>query len=362
MTILIVIKGRPEMWHTGWDANADPLPPTDVSGLSDASGKTSGKAGCEASADPKPSPGSEPDVSTTLAATRAGIFRIHDPESQPEAGAGQEAAPILRQLSLDWSRLCALTSMRYTLRRWSAANPCFEGITSLGDLVDRIDAGDEQEADRLLLGLVRLAQAGHQLAARVVLQAMLPKLARMSRTTRPSSNDNRRRNDRAHITVATFWEVIYAYPVSRRHTRVAANLALDTLHRLTTDLRRPPADIPMDPEETAGRLASTPEASSHHPTGSPSPDADLLEVIAWALDVEAITPEEATVLVRVYLPSARDSSRAVIAERMGISQSALRQRTSRARRRLIAAVRAAADPVALATTAEQREAHSVGYR
>lgn len=280
---------------------------------------------------------------TTLAVPRAGIFRIHDPQSQPEAGAGQEAAPILRQLSIDWSRLCALTSMRHTLRRWAKVNSCFEGITSLGDLVDHIDAGDEQEADRLLLGLVRLAQAGHQLAARVVLQAMLPKLARMSRSTRPSSNDNRWRNDRAHIAVATFWEVIYAYPVSRRHTRVAANLALDTLHRLTTDLRRPPADIPLDPEE-AGRLASTPEASSSQPTGTPSPDADLLEVIAWALDVEAISGEEATVLVRVYLPSAGDSSRAMIAERMGISQAALRQRTSRARRRLIAAVRAMADP------------------
>jgi len=287
-------------------------------------------------------------VSTTLAAARAGIFRIHDVDSQPAFGGAQEAAPILRQLSQDWSRLCALSSMRHTLRRWAAANPCFEGITSLGDLVDRIDAGDEPETDRLLLGLVRLAQAGHQLAARVVLQAMLPKLARMSRTTRPSSNDNRHRNDRAHIAVATFWEVIYAYPVSRRHTRVAANLALDTLHRLTTDLRRPPADIPMDPEETAGRLAVTPEESTAQPTvtqtGTPSPDADLLEVVAWALDVEAISSDEATVLVRVYLPSAADSSRVALAERMGISQTALRQRTSRARRRLIAAVRAAADP------------------
>lgn len=299
-------------------------------------------------------------MSTTLAATRAGIFRIHDRDSQPTGGAGVEAAPILRQLSQDWSRLCALSSMRHTLRRWAAVNRCFEGISSLGDLVDRIDAGDEQEADRLLLALVRLAQAGHQLAARVVLQAMLPKLARMSRTTRPSSNDNRRRNDRAHIAVATFWEVIYAYPVGRRRTRVAANLALDTLHRLTTDLRRPPADIPMDPEETAGRLATVPEESAAHSTGTPSPDADLLEVIAWALDVEAISPDEATVLVRVYLPSAGDSGRAALAERMGISQAALRQRTSRARRRLIAAVRNAADPVvpaAGATTELARQAY-----
>ena len=280
---------------------------------------------------------------STLATSRAGIFRIHDLDDQP-TGAGQEAAPILRQLSHDWSRLCALSSMRHTLRRWSAANSCFEGISSLGELLDRIDAGDEEQADRLLLGLVRLAQAGHQLAARVVLQAMLPKLARMSRTTRPSSNDDRRRNDRAHIAVATFWEVIYAYPVTRRQSRVAANLALDTLHRLTTDLRRPPGDIPMDPGETADRLATTAQESTHHPAGTPSPDADLLEVIAWALDVEAITADEATILVRVYLPAAGDAGRIELAEDMGISHAALRQRTSRARRRLIAAVRSAADP------------------
>lgn len=295
-------------------------------------------------------------MSTTSGAHRAGIFRIHDLDSQP-TGTGQEAAPILRQLSQDWSRLCALSSMRHTMRRWAAANPCFDGVTSLGDLVDRIDAGDEDEADRLMLGLVRLAQAGHQLAARVVLQAMLPKLSRISRTTRPSSNDDRRRNDRAHITVATFWEVVYAYPVKRRPTRVAANLALDTLHRLTTNLRRPPADIPMDPQETAGRLANAPQDSSSHPDGVPSPDSDLLEVIAWALDIDAITPEEATILVRVYLPTTGDAGRGELADTMGISHTALRQRTSRARRRLIAAVRSAADPTAVPSPNSARPAY-----
>lgn len=293
-------------------------------------------------------------------AASTGIFRIHDIDGEPPAGDVGAPAGIFRQLSHDWSRLCAPPSARHAVQCWAATDAIFEGVASPGQLVDRIDAGGERDADRLLLALVRLAQGGHQLAARVVLQAMLPKLARMTRTTRPSSNDNRLMDDRAHITVVTFWEVVYAYPTDRRPDRVAANLALDTLHRLTNDLRKPPADIPMDPEETAGHLARASEARATgslttgasmtgddtlQPTDQPSSDADLLEVIAWALDVAAISPREAAILVRVYLPPAEEPTRGELAKEMGISHEALRQRTSRARRRLIAAVRDAADHV-----------------
>jgi hypothetical protein len=259
---------------------------------------------------------------------------------------------IFQQLCDEWTRLCALSSTEHNLRRWARTEPVIDGAAGLGDLLDRIDAGDDAQADHLLLALVRLAQGGQQLAGRVVLQAMLPKLARMTRTLRPSSNDDRWLEDRRHIAVATFWEVIYVYPTARRESRVAANLALDTLHRLTSDQRKPVEEIPLDPQEATGRLAQRAYEDPHERLGSLNPDSGLLEVIGWGLEVDAITRDEAILLVRVYLPPPGAAGGAAVAGEIDVTHAAVRQRVSRARRRLIAAVRAdieteAAEPIAV---------------
>ena len=224
------------------------------------------------------------------------------------------------------------------------------GLASLGALVDEVDASTGAREDQLLLALVRLAQGGQQLAGRVLLQAMLPKIATMVRRMRPSSNDDRWVEDRRQIAVATFWEVLQNYPAQRRQSRVAANLALDTLHQLTRGLRRPPVDIPLDPDDASARLSSRSYTEPRMASDGLSSDADLLEVIAWALDVRAISTEDASLLVRVYLPDPRHegSSGAGIAEELKLSHAALRQRCSRARRRLIEAVRADANGQVLA--------------
>ncbi len=254
---------------------------------------------------------------------------------------------IFGQLCDEWDRLCRLSSTRHNLRRWARAEPVLGGTDSLGDLLDRIDAGDDGEADRLLLALVRLAQVGQQLAGRVVLQAMLPKIARMSRTLRPSSNDDRWAEDRRHIAVATFWEIIYVYPADRRESRVAANLALDTLHRLTSDRRKPMVEIPLDPEEAAGRLAQRSYVDPHECLGTITADSSLLEVITWGVEVAAISRDEASLLVRTYLPPPGAGGGAGVAGEIDVSRAAVRQRVSRARRRLIAAVRADVEPDAV---------------
>jgi hypothetical protein len=282
-----------------------------------------------------------------------GRFRIHTGglDVPPE----RECGGIFVQLSQEWIRLATLPSMPRTLRRWGRAEPPLAGFVSLGDLVDGIDRAQGSAEDELLLALVRLAQSGQQLAGRVVLQAMLPKLACMVRRMRSSSSEDRLIEDRRHIAVATFWEVLNAYPTQRRQARVAGNLALDTLHQLTSGLRKPPADIPLDPQEASERLAVCSYEAPRLRGEGLTADADLLDVIAWGVDVAAITREDASLLVRVYLPDPRDGQGvAGGAEDLGLSHAALRQRCSRARRRLIAAVRAeTADgqPGTLAVTA-----------
>ncbi len=273
-----------------------------------------------------------------------GLFRAHA-QDQQQAGQADGEAGIFVQLGQEWIRLGVLPSMASTLRRWARAEPALAGTTSLGALVDRIDASHGAQEDSLLLALVRLAQGGQQLAGRVLLQAMLPKIARMARTLRPSSNDDRWVEDRRHIAVATFWEVLYAYPTNRRASRVAGNLALDTLHELTRDQRKPPGDIPVDPEEAADRLAGSGYHEPRMQAGGLTADSDLLEVIAWGLDVAAINSDEAALLTRVYLPDPNaEGGSADLAQALGLSAAALRQRCSRARRRLISAVQADLEP------------------
>lgn len=282
-------------------------------------------------------------------------FRAHAQglDGPPSLSGPPATAGIFQQLIDEWARLCTLPSLTRTLQRWTDAEPALSGSSSLGGLIDHIDDAGEDEKDRLLLALIRLTQDGHQLAGRVVLQAMLPKIARIVRGLRSSPNDQTI-EDRRHLGVATMWEVIHAYPAGRRQSRVAANLALDTLHRLTDNLRKPEADVPMDPEEISGHLARGRRAGAVHSdaerqsgTGSScegiSSDAELLEVISWAVEIGAIVPDEGSLLVRVYLPEPGREGSATVAADLGLSPAALRQRCSRARRRLIAAVRADAE-------------------
>jgi hypothetical protein len=268
--------------------------------------------------------------------------------SSPASGRNGDrahSAGIFGQLVDEWSRLCQLPSLGPQLRRWSTSEPALAGLVSLQQLITRIDEGTREEDDALLGALIRLAHTGQTMAGRVVLQAMLPKLVRFSSTTRPT-RDSDRAEDHRHVIVATFWTVLARYPIGRRPSRVAAGLALDTLHALTAETRAGIVELPMPTdamEQVSGQVHEP--AGAGHPGGHPGglgSDADLLEVIAWGLDARVLSGQDAAVLSRVYLPADGRSSSAALAAELGLSPAALRQRCSRARRRLIAAVQAEA--------------------
>ena len=169
-------------------------------------------------------------------------FRQHDqvPTDVPSS--------IYRQLCREWVQLNALTSSETTVRRWGRLEPALAGHIRPSDIVDAIDAATPTRQNEMLAALTRLLQAGHQLAGRVVLQAMLPKLVRITLRTSATSSDNAWTEDRHHITLAEFWDVLATYPLHRRPDKIASNLALDTLHRVS-GVRRPEPDIPLDPTE-----------------------------------------------------------------------------------------------------------------
>lgn len=277
------------------------------------------------------------------------MFRQHD------VAPTEVVSPLFRQLTQEWAELHAQTSTAGIVRRWGRAEPALAGFTRPGEILDAIDAGDPPVKDELLLALLRLFQDGHQLAGRTVLQAMLPKLTKTATATNPTlcTSMNAWDEDRRHITVAEFWDVMTHYPVHRRPGSVAQNLALETLHRVTA-VRAPRPPIPVDTSEPDAPQYRHPHALD--PADDPavaveglSVDADLLQVLTWAVSTSALTRHEAHLLATVYLPQ-KSCGFAATAEELGLSESAVRQRCSRAARKLKAAVRAEMDlPIDTAT-------------
>ncbi|HYO17989.1 MAG TPA: hypothetical protein VES02_04890 [Dermatophilaceae bacterium] len=170
---------------------------------------------------------------------------------------------------------------------------------------------------------------------------MLIKLGRITLRTRCTSSDNAWAEDRRHIAVAEFWDVLANYPLERRPHKIAANLALDTLHRLTGETRGQRPDRPLDPtelpEEQTCRLMVAPVTDPEQIVLTV--DADLVQVVTWAVARNVITAGDAEMLVQAYLPTPGTSGTAAAAARLGLTDIAIRQRCSRARKLLVVAVR-----------------------
>lgn len=256
-------------------------------------------------------------------------FRHHD--HRPS----QVSSPLYRQLIDEWIDLNQLNSSRLAVRRWGRAEPALQGYDRPADLVDAVDVADAAGQDRMLLALIRLTQTGHQLAGRVVLQLMLPKLGRIAIRTAGHGSDSAWTEDRRHIVVAEFWAVVSGYPVDRRPSRVAANLSLETLRRVTNPRGREP-DRPVDPEMLKRR------AGDHLDLGLPgtlTSDSSFDDVLGWAVRHHVISHADGQLLARVYRPQPGPSATAEVARDLGCTAAAIRQRCSRARRQLISAVR-----------------------
>jgi hypothetical protein len=137
---------------------------------------------------------------------------------------------VLRQLDQEWERMAESLYGRRAVRGWGAGEPLFDGVRSLGALVERInERGRAEESDAIILVLLRHA-AEDDLAARTVLQAMMPAIKNL--TSKFSTCGAWSAEETAAVVVAAMWERIRTYPIERRPRKVAANLALDTRQRV----------------------------------------------------------------------------------------------------------------------------------
>lgn len=214
---------------------------------------------------------------------------------------------VVGGLNTEWEDLVDLT--RGCLPCW-AGHPALLGCRDLDDVLLAIRGAP----DAVLLALLDAARAGDELAPRVVLQAMLPKMVLMARRDRSAGVED---------YVAQLWCVVRAYPVDRRRARVAANLALDTLKHVSRERRAGPSLL--------ADVAAEAEIEAVVAYGSGALRSEAARLLASAQELALVDPQTGAILRTVYLDGL--SSREA-ADRHGGTAEMVRYRCSRAVRHL----------------------------
>ncbi|MFD5025029.1 hypothetical protein [Streptomyces sp. NPDC058373] len=258
---------------------------------------------------------------------------------------------VFVELNAEWALVCAEPSTASTVGRWLTAAGIFgagEAPDHLDDLLAELAHRDRskgrQHSDRWLAALIRIAVGtgpDAQLAARVVVQAMLPAAVRLTQSLLRPERDF---DVVGQVVVASLYQVVRTYPASRPQ-RFAANLKLETLHRASRELQADaePAGVTWAPElaalpgdqdvaEEANRRLLA--AQAHHVL-SENPDsvsgarAELLELLVWGVTAGLVDIDRA----RAIASEAREGAREA-AEQAGVSPAAWLKRRSRTVSRL----------------------------
>ena len=134
---------------------------------------------------------------------------------------------VVAALEREWAAL-AMTTLSGRLRRWSQREPRLAAFSTASELLGSLRRlrGDHDAENAILAALLREAQTD-PLAARVVLQALLPGLKRLASRLLHTAAE---RDELWSLLLAHGWERIRSYPLERRPRRIAANLLLDTAH------------------------------------------------------------------------------------------------------------------------------------
>ncbi|MFF4449942.1 hypothetical protein [Streptomyces sp. NPDC001502] len=287
---------------------------------------------------------------------------MHDAQ-HPAASGG-----IFDRLDADWAALCADPAIQAAVTDWLTADHLADGIAAATGVRTRPLAPDQLLAalrpvtgrvpdpltDSVLRVLLRRAAGRDQsanVAARVVVQAMIPAAIRITRSQiRPTYG--RSRDTVGHMTVAALYEVCRSGRIHHRPGRPAANLALDTLRLVLAELAAEQgsgtedlsaAAVFVDPTPGPYRIAHAramraAAAAAGLPTGGPADEhevygarMELLELLLDAMQDGAISVADARILGGRYLAGAPDTLEAA---RSGTTAGAWQRRRSRAVTRL----------------------------
>lgn len=219
-------------------------------------------------------------------------------------------------LERDWQRELNGPQLRRRFAAWREVEPALSPFQNpLAVLRFLRRAGSSARKDEVLCALLRRARC-EPIAGRVVLEAMLPGLKKLAGRL---LIDVRRRDELWSVLLACAWERICTYPVQQRPRRVAANILLDSMRgTLVTfsSARRDPAALAC---KLPGGLVAAPAQEGV--------DALLDRAVAAG----AVSRDEAELILATRTD---DVSLRAFAEAEGTSFVMVRQRRSRAERRL----------------------------
>jgi hypothetical protein len=253
-------------------------------------------------------------------------------------------SPFLRQLCEEWVELNASSHVSDDLARWALDHPVLEGLSTPGDVVDRIDQAPKAGKDAVLRALLALYLQGEQLAGRILVQQMLPCITDLVRRCLPprgvtSYEENIQR------AIVEFWDVI-SRPRELPGPGVAGRLWLDTLKQLTSHRRSHDAweaHTTYEDDQSVHNQQLHLTATDRPVVDEYDPEADLLDLLVAARSDGTLSDAEVKFLVDVYLSPGRTLSEA--ADRLGLTPAAVRKRCSRLKGRLVDAVLASDAPL-----------------
>ncbi|MCU1389962.1 MAG: hypothetical protein JWL72_3300 [Ilumatobacteraceae bacterium] len=210
-------------------------------------------------------------------------------------------APIMRSLSIEWQHRTVRAADLRRARAWQLPGAA---VTSLDDLLDRCGFTPTPEAgcarrdrprdpqaddahDAYLIDLLRVARTD-ELAARIVLQRILPALCGTARRHAPERQSFHALLDEL---VSNAWPVIRTYPVDRRPRRVVANLVRDigfqTFVRPTR--LRYASEVPVTHEDLGDQETS---AETH-------PLTELIELLGHAAQARVISAADVELMIEL---------------------------------------------------------------
>lgn len=222
----------------------------------------------------------------------------------------------------EWNRLCGDGRGAQALARWAGDEHL--AAPTLDALVARITSAPPADADAALVALVRRAVEGDVVAAWATLRCLQPAIAALASRFCWRTN----RADVAAELLSYAWERIATYPVSRRPSKVAANVILDVRKRYLSAVVRPTAEVTLEEDAPSTGSASSAEDEALARLEPPiDVRSALRHVVNSAVDANDITPETAEVFWRHRVLG---HSVAAIAADTGVTDDAVRRRVHRA--------------------------------
>jgi hypothetical protein len=230
-------------------------------------------------------------------------------------------ANMFELLESEWHRLCR---DRAAAGRLGVVCDQAGGARSLGDLERFVRTAGPADADSVLLTLVARAIEGDTLAARVLLQLLLPGARRLARRWWALGDAD----ERAAAVVAAVYDRIRSYPLRRRPGRVAANVLMDAAH----DLRRAVPRLVLVP--MADPVVHQLHVRHLDDRAQLEPGLELAEVLRDAVRDGVLRPDDAELIARSRIAGDRVED---IASVRGLRPRTLWDRRKRAELALVAA-------------------------